>query len=172
MAQYDTLVQLYDSIDDIKKRIANEEYEKYTTSDEYIIGMINDKIKSLKLQLDDYTQEYQIQLSNFMSQSTISETTYIHIKDLGELLYTRDQVEEFKTKNVALHKLIPHGCSNVYYYPYMTEFYEFEYCGFVGTATEFSDIETIEKSDPGMKECGAHMYIYTNGILLAFGGCS
>jgi len=164
-SQYNTLCDLYDSIVWLKEKIANEEYEKNTaTLDEYTIKQINDKIKTLKLDLIDYTQKYRVILNSYML-NTKRDSQSIQIKDLGKLLYThtksKDALNDLSLNNV-----------NVYYYKYMITPRDFNYVDFAGTASTYNDIDLIIQSHKDMKECGAFIEIYTNGILLLFGGCS
>ncbi|MEX0597196.1 MAG: hypothetical protein WD512_11905 [Candidatus Paceibacterota bacterium] len=163
-SEYNALCDAYDSIVWLKEQIANEEYEDNISNlDEYTIKKIHEKIKTLKVDLDDYTRDYNIMLNNY-TLSAKKNSQSIQIKDLGKLLYTHT-----KSENALSDLSYP---LNVYYYNSMIEPREFNYVDFVGTASTHNDINSIIQSHPEMKKYGSYIEIYTNGILLLFGGCS
>jgi hypothetical protein len=190
MEEYNTLCDLDDRIADIKERImVEEESIEGIPSEDYhkVIESSSKKIIGLLKDLNHCTQKYENILKTFIENFTenwkkgdirnasIDRGDSIPIRQLGKLLHMDVSLKETKYEEITSNK-------NVYYYGYMTTPREFDFVDLVGltrgtgdsgdVGSVDRDITSIIERYDEMEKYGVYIDIYTNGILLRFGGCS
>lgn len=185
MEEYNTLCDLDDRIADIKERImVEEESIEGIPSEDYhkVIESSRKKIIGLQKDLNHCTQKYENILKTFIENAKKDEISIdrggcvsIPIRQLGKLLHMDVSLKETKYEEITSNK-------NVYYYGYMTTPREFDFVDLVGltrgtgdsgdVGSVDRDITSIIERYDEMEKYGVYIDIYTNGILLRFGGCS